>query len=66
MKTKFEEPVRHLDQYLSNFCQTQANFTGFAAMSDTFRHLWEYILFFLLPNISVIEINGYIHVIILF
>ena len=39
-KTKFEKPVRHLDQYLSNFCQTRANFTGFAGMSDTFRHLW--------------------------
>ena len=32
-------PVRHSDQYLSNFCQTRANFTGFAGMSDTFRHL---------------------------
>ena len=38
-KTKFEEHVRHLDQYLSNFCQTRANFTGFAGMSGTFRHL---------------------------
>ena len=33
-------PVRHSDQYLSNFCQTQANFISFAGMSDTFRHLW--------------------------
>ena len=40
MKTKFEERVRHLDQYMSKFCQTQANFIGFAGMSDTFRHLW--------------------------
>ena len=38
-KTKFEEPVRHSDQYLSNFCQTRANFISFAGMSDTFRHL---------------------------
>ena len=33
------EPVRHSDQYLSNFCQTRANFISFAGMSDTFRHL---------------------------
>ena len=38
-KPKFEEPVRHSDQYVSNFCQTRANFIGFAGMSDTFRHL---------------------------